>query len=71
MTSMVTKASSSLAQVKAMLSSPPVIRAPDFRLPFQLAVDACNVGANLFQAGEDGCERPVAYFLKLNETTCE
>lgn len=49
-----------------MLSSPPVRRAPDFQLPFLLAVDACDVGvrAVLLQSGEDGCERPVAYFSK-------
>lgn len=59
-----------LAQVKAVLSSPPVLRAPDFQRPFLLAVDACDVGvgAVLLQAGQDGYERPVAYFSrKLNK----
>lgn len=60
------KCQEALAQIKAMLSSPPVLRAPDFRLPFQLAVDACDVGvgAVLLQTGEDGFEKPVAYFSK-------
>lgn len=55
-----------LAHVKAMLSSPPAHRAPDFQLPFLLTVDACDVrvGAVLLQAVQDGCERPVAYFSK-------
>lgn len=55
-----------LAHVKAMLFSPPARRAPDFQLPFLLAVDACDVGvgAVLLQAAQDGCERPVAYFSK-------
>jgi hypothetical protein len=48
------------------LSSAPVLRAPEFERPFALAVDACDVGigAVLLQAGEDGYERPVAYFSK-------
>lgn len=60
------KCQEALAQIKAMLSSPPVLRAPDFHLPLQLAVDACDVGvgAVLLQAGEDDFEKPVAYFSK-------
>ena len=55
-----------LAQVKNILSSAPVLKAPDFKQPFALAVDACDVGvgAVLLQAGADGCDRPVAYFSK-------
>lgn len=54
------------AHVKATLSSPPVLRAPDFQRPFLLAVDACDVGvgAVLLQVWQDSYGRPVAYFSK-------
>ena len=55
-----------LKAVKAILSSAPVLVAPDFARPFCLAVDASEVGIGgvLLQAGADGLERPVAYFSK-------
>ncbi len=55
-----------LVKVKSILSSAPVLRAPDFQKPFMLAVDACDVGvgAVLLQVDEDGFEKPVAYFSK-------
>ena len=50
-----------LAQVKNILSSAPVLKAPNCKQPFALAVDACDVGVTvLLQAGADGCDRPVA-----------
>jgi len=66
-------------QVKAMLSSPPVLRAPDFQRPFQLAVDASATGSGavLFQRGQDGLDHPVSYLSKkfnkhqLNYSTVE
>jgi phospholipid-translocating ATPase len=47
------------------LASQPILRPPDFRLPFCLAVDASGValGANLFQVIE-GIEHPIAYYSK-------
>lgn len=41
-----------LAHVKAMLSSPPACRAPDFQLPFLLAVHACDVGVGAVVRGQ-------------------
>ena len=57
---------SALVAVKAILMCEPVLAAPDFSLPFCLAVDASDVGVGgvLLQAGNDGVERPVAYFSK-------
>ena len=55
-----------LDQVKAILASEPVLKAPDFGHPFALAVDACDFGAGpvLLQANGNGVVRPVAYYLK-------
>lgn len=52
--------------VKAILASKPVLVAPDFSVPFKLAVDACDVGvrAVLLQTDVSGIDRPVAYFSK-------
>ncbi|KAL2082452.1 hypothetical protein ACEWY4_022270 [Coilia grayii] len=57
---------SALDKVKAILSCEPVLVAPDFQVPFRLAVDACDVGigAVLLQADSSGVEKPVAYFSK-------
>lgn len=51
---------------KALLSSAPVLTAPKFDEPFQLAVDASEYGAGavLLQVGADGVEHPVCYFSK-------
>lgn len=53
-------------EVKSLLSSAPVLAAPQLNLPFQLQVDASDVGAGavLLQTGEDGVARPVSYFSK-------
>ena len=55
-----------LEMVKAILASEPVLVAPDFSVPFKLAVDACDVGvgAVLLQTDVSGIDRPVAYFSK-------
>lgn len=60
-----------LVKLKSILSSAPMLKAPDLQKPFMLAVDACDVGvgAVLLQVDEDGFEKPVAYFSKkLNGT---
>jgi hypothetical protein len=51
--------------LKSRLASRPILRSPDFALPFSLAVDASNlaIGANLFQV-LDGVEHPICYFSK-------
>lgn len=52
--------------VKAILTCEPVLAAPDFGIPFKMAVDACDVGvgAVLMQADKTGMDRPVAYYSK-------
>jgi len=61
-----TECQAAIEAIKAILSSKPVLVAPNFESPFCLAVDASEVGVGgvLLQAGEDGLERPVAYFSK-------
>ncbi|XP_061744139.1 uncharacterized protein LOC133543542 [Nerophis ophidion] len=51
---------------KLLLTSAPVLAAPKLDLPFQLQVDASQVGAGavLLQADDDGVARPVCYFSK-------
>lgn len=51
---------------KALLSTAPVLSAPDFKRPFKLAVDASDVGAGavLLQDDDDGVEDPLCYFSK-------
>ena len=61
--------------VKTILACEPVLRAPNFDIPFKLAVDACNigVGAVLLQCDEAGRDRPVAYFsrkLNVHQRAC-
>lgn len=54
---------------KSLLSSAPVLAAPRLEEPFQLQVDASQVGAGavLLQKDENGIDRPVSYFsLKFN-----
>jgi hypothetical protein len=58
-------------QLKAMLQSSPVLTAPNFVLPFKLAVDASDVaaGAVLLQEDSDGVSHPVCYFSrKFNQS---
>lgn len=52
--------------VKSVLSSPPVLAAPCMVRPFQLHVDASDVGtgAVLFQADGSGVDRPVSFYSK-------
>lgn len=52
--------------VKALLCACPVLAAPCFDRPFQVQVDASQVGAGavLFQGGDDGVLRPVCFFSK-------
>ncbi len=52
--------------VKSVLCSPPVLAAPCRDRPFQLHVDASDVGAGavLFQADGSGVERPVSFYSK-------
>lgn len=52
--------------LKALLSSSPILVAPDFSRPFKLAVDASDfgVGAVLLQDDSMGFEHPVCYFSK-------
>jgi RNase H-like domain found in reverse transcriptase len=47
------------------LASRPILRSPDFALPFSLVVDASNlaIGANLFEV-LDRVEHPIFYFSK-------
>ena len=51
--------------LKSRLASRPILKPPDFSLPFALAVDASDVaiGANLFQI-VDGVEHPICYYSK-------
>lgn len=53
-------------KLKAILRSSPVLAAPDFMLPFKLAVDASDVaaGAVLLQEDKDGVDHPVCYYSK-------
>lgn len=48
------------------LSSNPVLQGPDYSKKFCLQTDASNrgIGAVLSQMGEDGCDRPVAYYSR-------
>ena len=43
-----------------------MLAAPDFEVPFKLAVDVCDVGtgAVLLQADSSGVDKPVAYYSK-------
>ena len=53
-------------KLKAALVTYPLLRSPDFSLPFSLATDASDtgIGAVLLQAGENGNSHPVAYFSR-------
>ena len=54
------------AKSKSLLTSSPVLCAPDFDKEFKLAVDASDVGAGsiLLQEGDDKIDHPVADFFK-------
>ena len=57
----------SFENIKAMLVNAPVLLAPNFCKPFQLAVDASDVGAGgvLLQEDENGVDHPVCYFSHI------
>jgi len=59
------EAEAAFVEIKSRLSSNPILRPPDFKLPFCIGVDASNVaiGAYLFQV-IDGIEHPVCYYSK-------
>lgn len=52
--------------VKLLLSSNPVLVAPQFDKPFMIQVDASQIGAGavLLQTGLDGVDHPVCYFSR-------
>ena len=53
-------------KVKMMLSSKPILQAPNFYKQFRLMVDASHMGAGaaLMQVDEKGIEHPVSYFSR-------
>ena len=53
-------------QVKSMLSSQPILLAPDFQKPFMLMTDASDTGAGavLMQQDDKGIEHPICYFSR-------
>ena len=59
------KTESAFLDLKSRLASRPILRPPNFDIPFCIAVDVSNVaiGANLFQV-VDNVEHPVCYFSK-------
>ena len=60
------KCQKSFERVRAILESSPVLAAPNFNIPFKLAIDASDVavGALLLQEMEDGIDHPICYFSK-------
>jgi len=50
--------------VKALLSSSPVLLAPNFALPFNLEVDTSGTGAVPLQEDSSGIDHPVCFFSK-------
>lgn len=57
---------SAFDSVRALLTTAPVLAAPDFSLPFSVAVDASDLGAGavLYQEGPDGLDHPVGFFSR-------
>ena len=53
----------SFEKLKALLTSQPVLKAPDFNKPFAIQVDASDagIGAVLLQLGDDELPHPVCY----------
>ncbi len=58
-------------EVKSLLCSEPVLRAPSFDKSFTLHVDASNVGAGavLQQRDDDGVDHPVSFFFSRKFTS--
>ena len=52
--------------IKTILSSEPILKAPEFHKPFRLATDASDLGAGavLLQEDDEGIEHPVSYYSK-------
>jgi len=59
------EAEAAFVEIKSRLSSNPILRPPDFNLPFCIGIDASNVAvsAYLFQV-IDGIEHLVCYYSK-------
>ena len=55
-----------LESVKALLTTAPGLAAPNFSVPFSLAVDASDLGAGavLMQCGSDGVEHHLCFFSR-------
>ena len=51
-------------KLKVVLTSEPVLMAPDFDRAFKVAVDDVGVRAVLLQADSSGVDRPIGYFSK-------
>ena len=60
------KCQASFDGIKAMLMSSPVLAAPNFAIPFKLAIDASDLGmgAVLIQENSEGVDHPVCYYSK-------
>lgn len=60
------KSQPAFESVKALLTTTPVLAAPNFSVPFSLAVDASDLGAGavLMQCGSDGVEHPLCFFSR-------
>ena len=53
----------SFQKLKQLCSSTPILAYADYSKPFKLHTDACGLGlgAVLYQTGEDGLDRVIAY----------
>ena len=53
-------------QAKNILITKPVLKAPDFKKPFTLSVDASDIGIGgvLMQENNDGLLQPISYYSK-------
>lgn len=59
------KAQASFTQIKALLASAPVLKSADFKRPFRIQVDACDIGAGAVLLQEDFHTRalhPICYY---------
>ena len=63
------EADQAFLDLKSRLATQPVLRPPDYTLPFCLTVDASDlaIGATLFQVIE-GLEHPICYYSKKLDT---
>ena len=53
-------------KVKLLLQKCPVLKSPDYEMPFKLIIDSSDVGTDsvLLQEASDGLDHPVSYFSK-------